>query len=181
MVNGVIVAVLGTVITFTQVLMLFCALRFPRADHAARNERDAKGSDRGRLRNELDRFHSLKHGWPGVSGHYGKVDPWTLSTLHEDLNGGIKQALGPDATDAEVAIAQAAAVSEQDSYLKSIGAHPDQPCILRLPGLGCVDSPEFLAKLEKIVYGVIALGALAGAFFLWQRYGSTLKKTFAKR
>ncbi len=111
----------------------------------------------------------------------GKVDPWTLNELHDDLNSGIKQALGPDATDAEIAQAQTAAVNEQDSYLKKIGAHPDTPCLLRLPGLGCVDSPEFLAKLEKIVYGVIAVGAIVGIFYFSQRYGSTIKKTFAKR
>jgi hypothetical protein len=111
----------------------------------------------------------------------GNVDPWTLSQLKQDQSAARVQALGPDATDAEKAVAAAQAADQVDSYLKSVNAHPDQPCVLRLPGLGCADSPEFLAKLEKIVYGLIALGAGVGAFFLWQHYGSTIKKTFAKR
>jgi hypothetical protein len=110
----------------------------------------------------------------------GNVDPWTLANMHEDLNDGIKQALGPDATDAEIAAAQSSAVNQQDSYLKSIDAHPSQAGI-RVPGLGVIGTPEFLARVEKIVYGLIAAGAVLGVFYFSQRYGSTLKKTFRKR
>lgn len=102
----------------------------------------------------------------------GKVDPWTLANQNEELAANIKKALGPNATDAEVATAQARAVNEQNGYLKSIGAHPDSPCVLNLPILGCVDSPEFLAKLEKIVYGLIAVGAIGAAIFFYSEYRS---------
>src|SRR5216683_4032663 len=99
----------------------------------------------------------------------GNVDPWTLANLHEDLNTGIAKALGPDATDAEISAAQSAAVNQQDNYLKSIDAHPDQAG-LRIPGLGVLGTPEFLANLEKIVYGAIAVGAVVGVFYFSQRY-----------
>jgi|SRR5579859_2695036 len=115
------------------------------------------------------------------SARTGQVDPWTLANEKEQIAADTKQALGPDATDADVAVATAKAQGEVDSYLKSIDAHPDQPCGIRLPGLGCTDSPEFLAKLEKIVYGLIAVGAVIGLFYFSQKYGSTLKKTFGKR
>jgi hypothetical protein len=110
----------------------------------------------------------------------GNVDPWTLANLHEDLSTGIAQALGPDATDAEISAAQSAAVNQQDNYLKSIDAHPSQAG-LRIPGLGVLGTPEFLANLEKIVYGLIAVGAVVGVFYFSQRYGSVVKKTFRKR
>ena len=110
----------------------------------------------------------------------GNVDPWTLQAQKDQLAADTVQALGPDATDADIAIAQAKAQSETDSYLKSIDAHPDQAGV-RLPGLGVIGTPEFLAKLEKLVYGVIAVGAVVGLFYFSRRYGSTLKQTFRKR
>jgi len=110
----------------------------------------------------------------------GNVDPWTLANLREDLNAGVKQALGPDATDAEIAAAQSTAVNQQENYLKGIDAHPEQAG-LRIPGLGVVGSPEFLARVEKIVYGLIAVGAVVGVFYFSQRYGSVVKQTFRKR
>jgi len=91
-----------------------------------------------------------------------------------------KQALGPDATDAEIAAAQNSAVNQQDNFLKGIDAHPSQAG-LRIPGLGVVGTPEFLARVEKIVYGLIAAGAVLGVFYFSRRYGSTLKQTFRKR
>lgn len=111
----------------------------------------------------------------------GNVDPWTLNQIKQDTAAGIAVALGPNATDAEVAAAQASATNQVDSYLRSIGAHPDQPCGLRLPGLGCVESPEFLKKLEKITYGLIFVGAVFGVFYFSQRYGSSFKRAFRKR
>jgi hypothetical protein len=111
----------------------------------------------------------------------GNVDPWTLATIKDDSNAGIKQALGPGASDADVAAAQVSAQNEIDNYLHSIKAHPDDACGLRLPVLGCVEDPEFLAKLNKIVYGLIAVGAVVGLFYFSQRYGTVIKKTFRKR
>lgn len=113
-------------------------------------------------------------------GVTGNVDPWTLQAQKDQLAADTVQALGPDATDSDIAIAQAQALSETDSYLKSIDAHPDQAGV-RLPGLGVIGTPEFLAKLEKVVYGLIAVGALVGVFYFTRRYGSTLKQTFRKR
>ena len=110
----------------------------------------------------------------------GNVDPWTLQVQKDQIGANTKQALGPDATDVDVAAAQAHAKAEVDNYLTSIDAHPDQAGI-RLPGLGVIGTPEFLAKLEKVVYGVIVLGSAVGLFYFSQRYGSVLKKTFAKR
>jgi len=109
----------------------------------------------------------------------GNVDPWTLAAQKDQIAADTKQALGPGATDSEVAIATAQAQNEVDKFLTSTDSHPDQAGF-RLPGLGVIGTPAFLAKLEKIVYGVIAAGALVGVFYLSRRYGSTLKKTFAK-
>ena len=117
----------------------------------------------------------------GYRAFTGNVDPWTLNTLKADQSAERVTALGPNATDAEKAVAAAQAASQVDSYLVSVGAHPDQPCGLRLPGLGCIESPEFLAKIEKIVYGLLAVGAAVGAFYLYQMYGSALKKTFERK
>ena len=110
----------------------------------------------------------------------GNVDPWTLVTIKDDSNAGIKQALGPGTSDVDVAAAQVSAQNEIDSYLHSIKAHPDDPCGLRLPGLGCIEDPEFLAKINKIVYGLIAVGAVLGVFYFSQRYGTVIKKAFRK-
>src|SRR5690349_8151807 len=92
----------------------------------------------------------------GVSGN---VDPWTLANEKEQVAADTKQALGPNASDSDVAAAQVNAQNAIDNYLKSIDAHPDQAGV-RLPGLGVVGTPEFLGRLEKIVYGLIAAGAL---------------------
>ena len=48
-------------------------------------------------------------------------------------------------------------------------------------GLGVVGTPEFLARVEKIVYGLIAAGAVFGVFYFSQKYGSAIKQTFRKR
>jgi hypothetical protein len=113
----------------------------------------------------------------GVSGN---VDPWTLSQLKDQAAADTKQALGPNASPSDVAAAQANAVQGIDNYLVSTDSHPDQAGV-RLPGLGVIGTPEFLAKLEKVVYGLIAAGALVGVFYFLQRYGSMLKQTFSKR
>ena len=110
----------------------------------------------------------------------GNVDPWTLQVQKDALAADTVKALGPDATDSQIAVATAQAQSAVDSYLTSVDAHPDQAGV-RLPGLGVVGSPAFLAKVEKIVYGLIAAGALVGVFYFSQRYGSILKQTFRKR
>jgi len=113
-------------------------------------------------------------------GATGNVDPWTLQVQKDQIAADTKQALGPRASDADVIAAQVRAQNEIDSYLKSVDAHPDQAGV-RIPGLGVIGTPEFLAKLEKIVYGLIAAGAVVGVFYFSQRYGSVLKKTFRKR
>jgi hypothetical protein len=110
----------------------------------------------------------------------GNVDPWTLQAQKDQVAADTKQALGPNASDADVAAAQVNAQNAIDSYLKTVNAHPDQAGI-RLPGLGVIGTPEFLAKLEKVVYVLIAGGALVCVFYFSQRYGSILKKTFRKR
>lgn len=113
-------------------------------------------------------------------GVTGNVDPWTLQAQKDQLAADTKQALGPNATDADVAAAQASANTLVDNYLTSVNAHPDQAGV-RLPGLGVIGTPDFLAKLEKLVYGVIAVGAAIGVFYFSRRYGSIVKKTFEKR
>jgi len=55
---------------------------------------------------------------------------------------------GPNATDAEVAIATTKAQNEVDSYLKTTNAHPDQAGI-RLPGLGVIGLRNFSRILKK--------------------------------
>jgi hypothetical protein len=116
-------------------------------------------------------------GYRAVSGN---VDPWTLQNLKDDAAAQAAQALGPDANAAQIEAAQASAQSEIDAFLKSTDSHPDQAGV-RLPGLGVVGSPDFLRKLEKLVYGLIAAGAVVGGVYFAQRYGSVLKKTFRKR
>jgi hypothetical protein len=98
----------------------------------------------------------------------GNVDPWTLAQQKEQVAADTKQALGPNASDADVAAAQANAQAGIDSYLKSVDAHPDQAGV-RLPGLGVIGTPEFLARLEKIVYGVILVGGIVGVFYFSRR------------
>jgi hypothetical protein len=116
------------------------------------------------------------------SARTGNVDPWTLANQQEDLAASIAQAKGPNADPADVAIAQAAAIKEQSDYLKSIGEHPDQACGgITLPVIGCVDGDNYLAYVNKIVYGAIFVGALVGGFWLYQSYGSTFKHAFRKR
>ncbi|HLZ50843.1 MAG TPA: hypothetical protein VKP61_08840 [Candidatus Acidoferrum sp.] len=112
----------------------------------------------------------------------GNVDPWTLQQLRDEASVSNVNALGPDATDAEKAVAAAQAANGVDSYLKSINAHPDQSTAgPRIPFFGQIGSVEFLAKLEKLVYGTIAVGALIGLFYFSQKYGSSIKKTFEKK
>jgi hypothetical protein len=110
----------------------------------------------------------------------GNVDPWTLAQQKEQVAADTKQALGPNASDADVAAAQVNAQNAIDTYLKSIDAHPDTAGV-RLPGLGVVGTPEFLAKLEKLVYGLIAVGGIVGVLYFSRRYGSIIKQTFRKR
>lgn len=110
----------------------------------------------------------------------GTVDPWTLQAQKDDVNAGIAQASGPNANAAQVAINQAETNRLMDLNLTQEGAHPDQAGI-RIPGLGNIGSPEFLLKAEKIVYGLIIVGALAGGFYLYQSYGSIVRRTFRER
>lgn len=110
----------------------------------------------------------------------GNVDPWTLQQQKDEIAANTAQALGPTASDAQIAAATASAQTEVDSYLTSVDAHPDQAGV-RLPGLGVIGTPEFLARLEKVVYGLIAVGSIIGVFYFSRRYGSAIKKTFEKR
>jgi|GEM_PF-6894071 hypothetical protein len=110
----------------------------------------------------------------------GNVDPWTLANEKEQVAADTAQALGPDASDADIAIATAQAQTEVDSYLRSTDAHPDQAGV-RLPVLGVVGTPEFLANLEKLVYGLIAVGAVVGGFYFYRQYSTIVKQTFRKK
>jgi hypothetical protein len=110
------------------------------------------------------------------SARTGNVDPWTLANQKEDLAAATARALGPDADPADVAAAQAAATQQQDDYLKSIDAHPDQACGLRLPNGTCLNSPEdFLKAAEKLVYGVIAVAAIGGVIYFGLKFKSVWK------
>ena len=113
-------------------------------------------------------------------GATGNVDPWTLQVQKDQIAADTKQALGPNASASDVAAAQANAVSGIDTYLTGINAHPDQAGV-RLPGLGVIGTPEFLAKLEKVVYGLIAVGGIVGVVYFSRRYGSIVKEIFRKR
>lgn len=104
----------------------------------------------------------------------GNVDPWTLQNIKDDTAAQIAQASGPDADPADVAVAQAQANADIDSNLLSQDAHPSQAGV-RLPGLGVVGSPEFLARVEKIVYGLIFVGAVGGVLYFGAKYKSVWK------
>ena len=104
----------------------------------------------------------------------GNVDPWTLQNIKDDTAAQIAQASGPDADPADVAAAQAQANADIDSNLLSQDAHPSQAGV-RLPGLGVVGSAEFLARVEKIVYGLIFVGAVGGVLYFGAKYKSVWK------
>jgi hypothetical protein len=106
----------------------------------------------------------------------GTVDPWTLQAQKDQTAADILQASGPNADPAQVAIAVAQANSSIDANLLSQGAHPDQAGV-RIPGLGNLGSAEFLAKAEKIVYGLIVVGVVfGGVYFYSQFYRPIFKK-----
>ena len=104
----------------------------------------------------------------------GNVDHWTLQQQKDDVAAATAQAMGPDADPAAVAIETAKTQQLMDSYLRSIDAHPDQAGI-RLPGLGVVGTPEFLKKLEHLVYGILAVAAVGTAGYFALKYKHTLK------
>ncbi len=58
----------------------------------------------------------------GFRAFTGNVDPWTLAAQKDQIAADTKQALGPNATDSEVAIATAQAQAEADNFLKSTDA-----------------------------------------------------------
>jgi hypothetical protein len=105
----------------------------------------------------------------------GKPDPWTLQQIKDDTNAQLAQALGPDADPATVAAAQAQSGDEIDRYLLETQQHPTQAA-LTIPGLGDIGSPDFLAKLEKIVYGVIGIAAIGGVVYFGFKFRSAFKK-----
>lgn len=104
----------------------------------------------------------------------GTVDPWTLAQQKEDTAAAIAQAAGPDADPGYVAAQQAKAASDQDTVLRMQQAHPDQAGF-RIPGFGNVGSPEFLKKMEHVVYGLLLVGGLLGAAYFTYHYRRTLK------
>ena len=121
------------------------------------------------------------------SARTGQVDPWTLANEQEQVAADTKQALGPDASDADVAIAITQAQNEVSDYLKSVNASPDQACLIRFPWESgtkpcALQTPsDILPALEKVVYALIAIGALVGAFYFYQQYSSIVKQTFRKK
>jgi hypothetical protein len=105
----------------------------------------------------------------------GKPDPWQLQQIKDDTAAQIQQALGPDADPAAVAAAQAQSGNEIDNFLLQTNQHPSQAA-LTIPGLGDIGSPDFLAKLEKIVYGVIGIAAIGGVVYFGFKFRSAFKK-----
>jgi hypothetical protein len=109
----------------------------------------------------------------------GNVDPWTKQQIVDDTAAGIQKASG-GTIDLATASAQAEQVVSQT--LISSNADPSQASgAPRLPLLGVPGTPEFLAALEKLVYGAIAVGIVVSAFYIYRVYGSTVKRTFARR
>jgi hypothetical protein len=105
----------------------------------------------------------------------GTVDPWTLQAQKDEVNAGIAQASGPNATAAQVAIAQEQASVDMERVLTASGTHPSQAGI-RIPGLGNIGSPEFLGKMNKIVDGLLIAGAVAGVVYFYSQYRSIFGK-----
>ncbi|HEV2194195.1 MAG TPA: hypothetical protein VGR55_01335 [Candidatus Acidoferrum sp.] len=117
------------------------------------------------------------------SARTGAVDPWTLQQIKDDAHAANAVALGANDPNSYgpvdpglLAATNAQSDSSIDSHLRSINAHPDQPCVVRLPGLGCVGSTDFLKKLEHLVYGLLFVGGLAGAAYFTYHYRRTLKE-----
>ena len=115
----------------------------------------------------------------------GNVDPYTLQAQKEETDAAIAKA-GTGMSPEQIKALQDQADRERAAVLNLNDANPNNPdgslkAGLRIPGLGVVGSQEFLARLEKIVYGLIAAGSIVGIFYFSQRYGSVLKKTFRKR
>lgn len=115
----------------------------------------------------------------------GNVDPYTVQQQKEAADAAIAKA-GTGLSLEQIQALQDQADRERAAALNANDANPNNPdgslkAGLRIPGLGVVGSQEFLGRLEKIVYGLIAAGAVVGAFYFAQRYGSIVKKTFRKR
>jgi len=106
----------------------------------------------------------------------GNVDPWTLQQQKDQIAVDTARALGPNADAATVAARTAQAQAEVDNFLRSTDSHPDQAGV-RIPGLGVMGSPEFLLKLEKVVYVVVGVGGIAGVIYFAVKY----KQIFGKR
>ena len=110
------------------------------------------------------------------SARTGNVDPYTLANQNEQIAADTAQALGPDADPADVAAAQETAIQQNNDYLKSINAHPDQPCGVRLPNGQCINSPEEALKAaEKAVYALIAVLAIGGVVYFGFKFKSVWK------
>lgn len=105
----------------------------------------------------------------------GNVDPWTLQQIKDQNAADIEQAAGPDADPAYVAAQQAQAANAIEADLIANDAHPSQAGV-RIPGLGIVGSADFLANLEKLVYGAIAAMAIGGAVYFGLQYKKYFKK-----
>src|SRR5260370_40124347 len=123
---------------------LFHFVGSSRADHAAGKWRDGPreaecgrrgASGWGNTVSWTDSILSTVVG-PFYSARTGQVDPWTLNILKADQAAERVTALGPNATDAEKAVAAAQAASQGDADLVRLGAHAEQPRGRRLPGLG---------------------------------------------
>jgi hypothetical protein len=112
----------------------------------------------------------------------GNVDPWTLNQIKADTAAGIGKASGDSADPGVIAYRQQQAGAEIDTALRTIDAHPDQSAGLpRIPGLGVVGSPEFLAKLQKIVLWTIAGGAVLSIAYFGFIYSRTIKGAFKRK
>lgn len=104
----------------------------------------------------------------------GNVDPWTLEEVKKDTRGGIAKASG-GADPSVIKERQRQADAEIDGYLKSVDAHPSQAGV-RIPGLGVIGSPEFLAKLKVLVFSALGIGA----FLLVVYFGATFLRVLKK-
>lgn len=106
----------------------------------------------------------------------GSLSPNQVQAGKEQLSKDIAKA-SAGAAPAVIAERQKQAVGEYDSFIRSIDAHPDDAS-LRLPGLGKVGSPEFLAKLDKAVKWIWVLVILAVLLYALAQIGgiASLKK-----
>lgn len=99
----------------------------------------------------------------------GNVDPWTKTAIQDDAAAGVTQALGPNASPIAVQQAQDSARQLITTELTSADADPSQAGV-RIPGLGVLGTPDFLANAQKYLYVALVVAAIIAGFYVFRLF-----------